>query len=143
MSLPDAHGAVRGWLRGKSAIVNLAGDRQLFAMPRKDRPTLPMIILYRIGGAADGYATDHPQIIFECWGERAFQADRLGRTLAREIEQSVWQPPVVVSYGVDPVEHALVLSAELNLGPILNPGTDYAHRTRLDATFHIRSIETP
>lgn len=139
MSLPDSEGAVRGWLRTKSPIVALTADRQLFAMPKKDRPVLPMIVLYRIGGTADGFSTDHPQIIFECWGENKYEANKVGRVLAHEIEQSIWLPPVLVSYGVNPVEQATVLNGELNLGPILNPGTDYAARTRLDATFRIRS----
>lgn len=138
MSLADSDGAIRAWINTKPSVTALCGDRIMFAMPRKDRPTLPMIVMYRVGGTADSYAMDRPQVIFECWGSNKLEATTLGRTLAYAIAQSVWEPPVLVTYGQPPMQ-ALVLNGEMNLGPILNPGTDYASRTRLDATFQLRS----
>lgn len=112
-------------------IATLTGERQYFAMPRKDRPTTPFILMYRVGGAPDDFGQDYPQFIIECWSDTKTTAERLGLVVAAEI-QFIRRPVIVPDKGV-------VMSGEVNVGPIETGGTPDAHRYRIDATFHLRS----
>ena len=120
--LASAEGTLRGWLQSCAAISAVTGERQYFAMPQKDRPQTPFIVLYRIGGAPDQFGQDYPDVIIECWGSTKIEADSLGRVVAREI--MAIERPVLI---------------EVNLGPVPSTGTPYAKRYRIDASFHIRT----
>lgn len=127
--LPSSIGTVRAWMRLNVPIVTLTGSRQYFEMPRKDTPILPFIVLYRAGGAPDEFGQDYPDILFECWGENRTVAEDLGLVLAREI---IGIKPVLAS-------SAWMLAGKVNTGPIEMSSTPNAKRSRVDATFHIRS----
>lgn len=130
-SLPSSIGTVRGWMRANVPITTLTGQRQYFGMPRKDRPTTPFIILYRVGGAPDDFGQDYPQFIIECWADDKTAAENLGLVVAAEIQYI--RRPVIVT------DHGIVLAGEVNVGPIETSGTPDARRYRIDATFHLRS----
>lgn len=130
-TLPSSIGTVRGWMRGNVPIATLTGQRQYFAMPRKDKPTTPFVIMYRVGGAPDNFGQDYPQLIIECWADTKTDAENLGLVVAAEI-QYIRRPVLVTGYGV-------VMSGEVNVGPIETGGTPDARRYRIDATFHLRS----
>jgi len=113
--------------------VALTSNRQYFAMPERDTPETPYILLYRIGGSPDSFGQDYPQVILECWasGKQAkFDASTLGRVVAREVMGI--RVPVLVG-------DAWVLAGEVNFGPVQTTGAPNAKRYRIDATFHIRS----
>lgn len=118
-------------MRQNAPIVTLSGQRQYFAMPRKDAPIGPFIILYRIGGAPDDFGQDYPQLIIECWADTKTNAEKLGLVVASEI-QFISKPVNVTNYGT-------VMGGNVNLGPIETSGTPDARRYRIDATFHLRS----
>lgn len=130
--LPESEGPMRGWLRGNAEIAAIVGTRVYFAVPEQDRPTLPFIVFYRVGGAPDDMQQDYPSYVIEAWGENKHQASSLGTVIAHEIEQSNHRPPVIV-------DGAKVLAGTVNSGPVQRPGTSWAKRYRIDATFHIRA----
>ncbi len=130
-TLPSSIGTVRGWMRGNVPISTLTSDRQYFGMPRKDSPTKPFIIMYRVGGAPDDFGQDYPQLIIECWGETKTTAEQLGLVVAAEI-QYIRRPVIVPNIGI-------VKAGTVNVGPVETGGTPEARRYRIDATFHLQS----
>lgn len=128
--LPSAEGTMRAWLRSLASVTALTDQRQYFKVPEQDRPLLPFVLLYRVGGASDFFGQDYPDMIFETWGVNKNAADTLGRVVAAEV-MAIRQP---ITLG-----NATVLSGRVNVGPIETVGTSWAKRYRIDATFHIRS----
>lgn len=128
----DSEGAVREWTRGRPRVATLVDGRVYFAVPEQTRPTLPMVVEYRVGGSPDSHGHDYPRIVFECWGENKHQASQLAKELAAEIQDSQEQAPVNVTGGV-------VVSGEVTNGPVPMGGTSYAKRYRVDATFMVRA----
>lgn len=123
---------MRSWLRLNAKIAALVAERVYFGLPEKDRPTLPCIVFYRVGGNPDDMGQDYPDFIIECWGSNKFEASNLGKIVAGEIENSNYRPPVLVD-GVK------VMAGTVNLGPIPSGGSDWAKRYRVDTSFHMRS----
>ena len=70
MSLPDVEGALRTWLRGRTAITALVGQRVFFGVPKK-ADTWPLITLTRVGGGDDQSQApvDRALIQIDCWGD--------------------------------------------------------------------------
>lgn len=132
LSLPETEGALRAWLRLNTNVAAKVGQRVYFAMPEQDRPELPCIVFYRVGGSPDDMRQDYPDFIIEAWGSNKHEASSLGSTIADEIEQSNHRPPVVV-------DGVRVMAGTVNFGPIPRGGTDWAKRYRVDTTFHMRS----
>ncbi len=130
-TLPSNIGTLRGWMRGNVPITTLTGDRQYFAMPRKDKPDTPFILLYQVGGAPDDFGQNYPQFIIECWADTKQTAENLGLVVAAEI-QFIRRPVNVTGQGT-------VLAGNVNVGHIETGGTPDARRYRIDATFHLRS----
>lgn len=117
-------------MRSNIFIETLTEHRQYFGMPERDRPTTPFIIMYRVGGSPDDFGQDYPQLILECWGSNKHEAESLALVVAREVQGLT--TPVIIG-------DAVVVSGEVNVGPVESSGTSYAKRFRLDTTFHIRS----
>src|SRR5690349_23570092 len=122
---------MRGWLRLNANISAVVGQRVYFAMPTQDRPELPFLLLYRVGGLPDDKQQDYPDFIIECWARIKHDASDLARIVASEIEESNHKPPVLVD-GVK------VLAGSVNFGPVPSGGTDWAKRYRVDTSFHMR-----
>lgn len=130
-SLPETEGAMRTWLRLNAVVSARVGERTYFTMPQQDRPELPCIVFYRVGGLPDWMWQDYPDFILECWGANKKEASDVARELAGEIEQSNYRPPVVAG-------DARVMAGTVNFGPVPSGGTDWAKRYRVDASFHMR-----
>ena len=129
--LPESEGPMREWLRQTTYASSLVSDRVYFAVPEKDRPTLPFIVFYRVGGLPDDFAYDNPDFIFECWGIHKHEASTLATDLASDIMESNEKPPVVVNGGV-------VIAGTVN--SILPTGAvSWAKRYRVDASFRMRA----
>ena len=131
VELPEGDGLMRAYLRALPAVVALTAQRQYFKLPENPRPVLPCILLYRVGGAPDDKGHDHPDMIFECWGETKHDASMLAKALAEIIADSPNHPHVHVSEGV-------VLSGTVNSGPRESGGVSWAKRYRIDASFMVR-----
>lgn len=129
--LPETEGPMRGWLRGNTAIANVVSTRVYFSEPQQDRPQLPFIVFYRVGGSPDDMRQDYPEYIIEAWGSNKHEASSLGTVIAGQIEESNHRPPVIVD-GVK------VLAGTVNFGPVQQLGTSWAKRYRVDATFQMR-----
>ena len=130
MALPECEGAARAWVRATNST---AGQRVYFAMPQQDRPELPCVVLYRVGGIPDWHGQDYPDLVLECWGATKHEASALASFLANEVEQSNHKSPVILD-GVK------VMAGSVNFGPVPNGGTDWAKRYRLDVSFHMRAV---
>jgi hypothetical protein len=124
---------MRSWLRLNAEIAALVETRVYFGMPEQDRPELPFVVFYRVGGSPDDMQQDYPDFIIEAWGVNKHAASTLGKTIAGEVEQSNHRAPVVV-------DEVKVIAGTVNLGPIPNGGTDWAKRYRIDTSFHMRSM---
>jgi hypothetical protein len=123
---------MRSWLRLNTSIAVRVAQRVYFTMPEQDRPELPCLVFYRVGGSPDSMLQEYPDFIIECWGANKHEASSLASTVAGEIELSNSRPPVIV----DGVE---VTAGTVNFGPIPSGGTDWAKRYRVDTSFHMRS----
>jgi hypothetical protein len=124
---------MRGWLRANAAIAAVVPSaRVFFGMPEQDRPATPFIVFYRVGGAPDDKQQDYPSFVIEAWGSTKHEASNLGALIAGEIEESNHRPPVIV-------DGAKVLAGSVNSGPVQRPGTSWAKRYRIDATFQMRA----
>ena len=132
LSLPECEGALRSWLRLNANVSALVEERVFFAMPEQGRPELPCLVFYRVGGSPDDMQQDYPDFIIEVWARNKHEASSLASTVANEIEQSNYRPPVVVD-GVK------VMAGTVNFGPVPRGGLDWAKRYRVDTTFHMRS----
>lgn len=70
-TLPDVEGALRTWLRGRSAIAAIVGQRVFFGIPREVRDdSWPLITITRVGGGLDlGDApVDNALVQIDVWG---------------------------------------------------------------------------
>ncbi len=132
LSLPETEGALRSWLRLNTSIAAKVGQRVYFAVPEQDRPELPCLVFYRVGGLPDDMQQDYPDFIIECWGGNKHEASTLASTVAGEVNASNHRPPVIVD-GVK------VMAGTVNFGPVPMGGVDWAKRYRVDTSFHMRS----
>lgn len=122
---------MREWARQASRTSALVDGRVYFAVPEQDKPQLPFIVFYRVGGLPDDFSYDNPDFIFECWGATKFAASQLATALSSDIMESNEKPPVVVNGGV-------VIAGTVN--SILPSGSvSWAKRYRVDASFRMRA----
>lgn len=131
ITLPNAEGEMREWLRSFSAITDLVQQRVYFSIPEQDRPELPCIVMYRYGGRPDPHGQDYPAFAIECWGTNKKEASDLALVVAGCIADSVNQAPVDTT-------NARVLSGQVDSGPRESGKVSWAKRYRLDATFMLR-----
>ncbi len=128
MSLPGTNGPMRSWLRLK--VPSVPPAQVVFSPPRQDKPTLPMLVLYRVGGLPDNQQHDNPDFIVECWAANLKLAEDLAREVAAAVLDAQDERPVVVD-GVH------VESSGVNL---VQPGGEVpgAKRYRVDVSMRMR-----
>lgn len=124
---------MRGWLRARPDVMALVGTRVYFAVPEQDRPELPFLVFYRVGGLPDNMQTEHPDFIIEAWGKNKNEASNLASVVAGTIMDSQHEPPVII-------DGVRVLMGEVNLGPVPSSGVSWAKRYRIDASMHMRTV---
>lgn len=133
MALPETEGAMRGWLRQAPHVSALVGQRVYFAVPEQDRPQLPFVVFYRIGGLPDSFQHDNPDFIIEAWGANKNQASIVAVAVATDIMNSNDKPPVTI-------DGVVVLAGTVNLGPLPSEGVSWAKRYRIDASMRMRQV---
>lgn len=127
MSIPDAHGLVREWLREQTEIVAITDMRQFFKMPEKPKPTLPCIVLIRVGGEISD-EIDYPRMSFSCWGENKHEASTVGYRLADVLDRASRRSSMRLDSG-------LIKSVYDVVAPIDIQGVDWAKAVRVQASF--------
>ncbi len=127
MSLPGTNGPMRGWLRLRVPAVS---NRVHFSVPRQDKPELPFLVMYRVGGLPDGQQHDNPDFIIECWAENLKEAEDLAQAVAGTILDAQDERPVIV-------DGVVVMSSGVNG---VRPAGEVtgAKRYRVDASMRMR-----
>lgn len=128
MSLPGTNGPMRTWLRTRISTVD---DRVYFSVPQKDSPTLPFLVMYRVGGLPDNQQHDNPDFIIECWAENLKAAEDLAKEVAGSILDAEDEAPQVCD-GVK------VIASGVN-GVQPSSGVTGAKRYRVDCSMRMRS----
>lgn len=132
MSIPDANGLIREWLREQPSIMEFTTVKRVyFAMPENPRPTLPCIVLVRVGGMPIDQI-DYPRMSFSCWGDRKFDAGELAYELASVLDLATQAKPLTLNGGT-------VLSTYDVISPLDIQGVEWAKAMRVQASFMTRA----
>lgn len=131
MSLPETEGPMRAWLRARPSLSALVGTRVYFAVPEQDRPELPFLVFYRVGGLPDTQQSEWPDFIIEAWGQNKNEASNLAKTVAENILDATEERPVIID-GVK------IEAVSVNMGPVQSGGVSWAKRYRVDASMRMR-----
>lgn len=131
MNLPETEGPMRSWLRARPSISAYVGTRVYFAVPEQDRPELPFLVFYRVGGLPDEYQYDHPDFIIEAWGKNKNEASNVAKTVAENILDGINERPIVL-------DGVVIQPESLNMGPVPSSGVSWAKRYRTDASMRMR-----
>lgn len=129
VTLPDAEGAVRSWLRG----LGLAGGRVFFAVPEapaNEPIPMPLVTVTRAGGAPDDeLPIDQALLLFSVWG-----------TTKREAAEAAGSLVTILRAAAGVVTDQMTLDSVSGItGPVWTPDDD-AHQPRyiVTATFNLR-----
>lgn len=122
---------MRSWLRARPSIAAWVGNRVYFAVPEQDKPELPFLVFYRVGGLPDTQQSEWPDFIIEAWGSNKNEASKVAKTVAENILDASEERPVVVD-GVK------VEAVSVNMGPVPASGVSWAKRYRVDASMRMR-----
>ena len=133
VTLPDAEGAIRSWLRAVG--VGAAGDRIFFAIP--DVPAdqgglvYPLVTLSRAGGGpADELPIDAPLMLFNVWADSKRDAAEAAAALIALLRMAA---------GSVRTDQMTVDDVTTITGPVWQPDED-AHKARyiVTAAFTLR-----
>ncbi len=122
---------MRGWLRARPELAALVSDRVYFGVPEQDRPELPFLVFYRVGGIPDTQQHDHPDFIIESWGKNKHESSVLAKTVAQNVLDAIDERPVII-------DGVIVQPESLNMGPVQSSGVSWAKRYRVDASMRMR-----
>jgi len=90
-NFPDVEGAVRDWLKAKTAIATIVATRVFFGIPKGAVETsYPLVTVARVGGGDSGSDApdDNALVQIDCWGSLSANGfgDKAGcRTLANKV----------------------------------------------------------
>lgn len=79
-AFPDVEGGLRAWLRTRSEVTAIVGQRVFFGVPKgATEATFPLVVVQRVGGGDDGGESpvDVALVQIDCWG--SFDASGNGR----------------------------------------------------------------
>jgi hypothetical protein len=124
MQLPATNGPMRAWLRAK-VIPNV-----VFSPPLQDAPTLPMLVVYRVGGLPDDQGSDWPDFIVECWDVNLKLAEDLAVQVSTAVLNAVNERPVVL-------DQTVIEATSVN-GYQPSSGITGAKRYRVDVSMRMR-----
>lgn len=130
--LIDPDKTIRTVLRSIPSISALIDERVYFAVPEQDRPQLPFILMYTVGGRADYSRIGQYEYVLECWANNKFNASELARTLGEEL--------LVMDDGLPtPVDGVRIAGVRLNHLGLPVQGTSWAKRFRVDTSWWLRA----
>lgn len=122
---------MRSWLRARPTIAAYVGTRVYFSPPEQDKPELPFLVFYRVGGLPDTQQHDHPDFIIEAWGKNKNEASNVAKTVAENILDATEERPVIL-------DGVVIQPESLNMGPVQTGGVSWAKRYRVDASMRMR-----
>lgn len=131
--LADPDKTIRSFLRSRASLSAFIDDRVYFAVPEQDRPTLPFILMYQVGGTVDYAQVSRCEYIFECWARNKFEASNLSRLLIDELLLIDDGTPVTV-------EGVRIVGSRINQGSLPVEGTSWAKRYRVDTSWWLRAV---
>lgn len=97
---PDIEGGLRDYLRSHAVVSAIVFQRVFFGVP--DKPTYPLLVVQRVGGADDPSEApiDRALVQIDCWGRlfndsdkrKVAHGDKAGAdALRRAVRKALWQ----------------------------------------------------
>lgn len=131
--LADPDKTIRTWLRSRASISAYIDDRVYFAVPEQDRPQLPFILMYQVGGTVDYAGVSRCEYILECWARNKFEASTLSRVTIDEL--------LLIDDGIPTtIDGVRIVGSRINQGSLPVEGTSWAKRYRIDTSWWLRAV---